>query len=141
MFEVERIEEVINEASPLFSSCQTKDPDFIVKSASAMIMHSFYNGIENIMLLIVKKMDSNLPDGTQWHKKLLARALNKTENRTPIFREELKEPLDEYLRFRHIVRHLYGPQLKWEDMKNLFLDMNMIWKIVKEDLNIFIESN
>ena len=67
--------------------------------------------------------------------------MKKTENRSQIFREELKVGLNDYLQFRHFVRHSYGFQLKWEKMKNMFLDMDIIWKSIKLDINIFIENN
>ena len=82
-----------------------------------------------------------MPNGIKWHKELFAKAFEGTENRTNIFREELKVPLNEYLQFRHFVRHSYGFQLKWEKMKNMLFDMNTMWENIKNDLNKFIENN
>ena len=86
-------------------------------------------------------MDSNLPNGVRWHKELLDKSFEKTENRTEIFKDELNMSLNEYLRFRHFVRHSYGFQLKWEDMKPLLFNMNVIWEKLKEDINIFLKNN
>ena len=141
LFEIDQIDEHLNSASPLFDLCKIKEPDYIEKCAVAMIIHSFYNGIENMILMIVKNKDSNLPSGIKWHKELLNRAFEKTERRTQIFRGEMKLPLNEYLRFRHVVRNTYGYQLKWEDMKTLLLNIDMIWKNTKEDIKIFIGNN
>ena len=106
-----------------------------------MIIHSFYNGIENILLLIIKNKDSVLPNGVKWQKVLFAKAFEATENRSPIFREGLKESLNDYLQFRHFVRHSYGFQLKWEKMKNMLFGMNTIWENIKQDLHMFIKNN
>ena len=140
-FEIGQIDDNINASSPLLELCKLREPDFIEKCGISMILHSFYNGIENIIVLIVKNKDLNLPNGIRWHKELLNKAFEKTENRTQIFRNELKIPLNEYMRFRHFVRHSYGSQLKWEDMKIILFELNMIWEKIKEDLKIFLENN
>ena len=140
-FEIEQIDENISASKPLLDLCKIKEPDFVEKCGAAMILHSFYNGIENILLMITKNKDSNLPNGLKWHKELLGRAFEQTENRSKIFRDELQMPLNEYLRFRHFVRHAYGFQLKWEDMKPLFFDMLDAWGQIKEDLKLFLERN
>jgi hypothetical protein len=141
LFEIEQIDELITDSSPVFDLCKIREPDFVEKCGIALILHSFYNGIENILSLIIKNKDSGLPNGIKWHKELFIKAFEKTENRSQIFREELKAGLNDYLQFRHFVRHSYSFQLKWEKMKNMFFGMNMVWKNIKMDLNIFIENN
>jgi len=140
-FEIEQIDELLGSASPLFDLCKIRDPDFVEKCGIALILQSFYNGIEKIMLLIIKNKDIDLPNGIKWHKELFDNSFKKTKNRTQIFREELYEQLNDYLQFRHFVRHAYGFKLKWEKMKNLLFNMNILWKEIKEDINIFIENN
>ena len=141
LFEIDQIDDHINSSGPLFNLCKIKEPDYIEKCAIAMILHSFYNGIENILLLIIKNKDSNLPNGIRWHKELLNKAFEKTDNRAKIFRTELNIPLNEYLKYRHFVRNTYGFQLKWEDMKTMLFDLHVLWNNIKEDLKIFIENN
>ena len=141
LFEMGQIDELINESSPLFELCKIREPDFVERCGIAMILQSFYNGIEKIILLIIKDKDLSLPNGIKWHKELFSTAFEKNENRTQIFREELNAPLNDYLQFRHFARHSYGFQLKWEKMKDILFNMNVIWKNIKEDINIFIENN
>jgi hypothetical protein len=57
-----------------------------------------------------------------------------------IFNIELQQPLEEYLKFRHFVRHSYGFQLDWERMEDLVMGINNIWDKVKNDINAFIEN-
>jgi len=140
-FEIEQIDENIDASQPLLDLCKTKEPDFIEKCGIAMILHSFYNGIENIILIIIKNTDYNLTNGLKWHKDLLNKAFEQTENRSKIFRDELKMSLNEYLRFRHFVRHAYGFQLKWEDMKAILSEMTNVWGKIKEDIKLFLENN
>jgi len=140
LFEMEQIDQLINDSSPLLNLCNLREPDFVERCGIALILQSFYNGIENIVVLIMKNKGNVLFDGTKWHKNLLSKAFEGNENEYQIFREELEVPLNDYLQFRHFVRHTYGFQLKWGKMKNLFFYMNIIWEKIKEDLNKFINN-
>jgi len=141
LFEIEQIDEHINASKPLVELCKTKEPNYAEKYGAAMVLHSFYNGIENIILLIIKNYDRESFSGIQWHKELLAKAFEETESRTPIFRKELYDSLKDYLTFRHLVRHLYGFQLEWRQMKDKLFNMDTIWKDVKDDINKFMSTN
>ena len=140
-YEITQIEKLINDSGPVLSLCKLKEPDFVEKCGVAMILQSFYNGIEKIMQLIIKDKDSKLPNGINWHKELFYNTFEETKNRTKLFSDEIKEQLKDYLQFRHFARHSYGFQLKWEKMENLLFEMNIIWENVKENINKFIESN
>ena len=141
LFEIDQIDELINESQTLLEICKTKEPDFVEKCGIAMILQSFYNGIENIISLIIKNKDLTFPNENKWHKELLDKAFKETKNRTEIFNNELKVSLNEYLKFRHFARHSYGFQFKWEKMRNMLFNMNIIWEEVKRQVNIFIKNN
>jgi hypothetical protein len=49
LFEIEQIEELINETNLLSDLCKIREPDFVERCGIALILHSFYNGIENII--------------------------------------------------------------------------------------------
>jgi hypothetical protein len=138
VFEISQIDKLLNDSKPLLDLCKLKTPDFIEISAAAMLLHSFYNGIENILRLIIKFYDTKLPNDIKWHMELLEKAFISNENRKEIFNIELQQPLDEYLKFRHFVRHSYGFQLDWERMEDLVSGINDIWNKVKRDINAFI---
>jgi hypothetical protein len=140
LFEIAQIDEAINSAKPLLDLCKLRKPDFIEKSAAALLLHSFYNGIENILLIIFKNIDKELPNGTKWHKRLLDESFEETISRKNIFRREIQETINEYLEFRHFIRHSYGFQIKWEKMEYLFSGLESTWTAMKEDLNTFIET-
>ena len=70
-FEISQIDKLLNDSKPLLDLCRLKTPDFIEMSAAALILHSFYNGIENILRFIIKFYDTNLPNDTKWHIELL----------------------------------------------------------------------
>jgi hypothetical protein len=45
-FEINQIDQLINESKPLFDLCKLKEPDFVERCGIALILQSFYNGIE-----------------------------------------------------------------------------------------------
>ena len=140
-FEISQIDKLLDTHKPLLDLCKLKIPDLIEMSASAMFLHSFYNGIENILKLIITSYDNKLPSDNKWHMELLEKAFIPNENRQNIFRKEIQEKMEEYLKFRHFVRHSYGFQLEWERMEDLINDINNHWILIKEDIEVFIENN
>jgi sugar-specific transcriptional regulator TrmB len=141
LFEISQIDEMIDGAKPIRDLCKTKTPDIIEKSAAALLLQSFYNGIENILIIIVKHFDEKLPNGSKWHKELLEKAFEESEKHKQIFRDTIKFVLNDYMSMRHFIRHTYGFRLDWEQMQGLTNEIDAIWIIVKEDLNRFIETN
>jgi hypothetical protein len=80
-FEISQIDKLLNDSKPLLDLCKLKMPDFIEISAAALLLHSFYNGIENILRLIIKTYDTELPNDTKWHMELLEKSFVANENR------------------------------------------------------------
>ncbi|MDR2029005.1 MAG: nucleotidyltransferase domain-containing protein [Treponema sp.] len=68
----------------------------------------------------------------------LEKAFVSNESRKAIFPKELQESMEEYLKFRHFIRHTYGFQLEWTRMENLVKQIENMWKILKENLSLFI---
>jgi hypothetical protein len=141
LFEISQIDEVIESTKPLRDLCKMKVPDIIEKSAIALLFQSFYNGIENILIIIIKYFDGKLPNSSKWHKELLSKAFEESKRYGPIFRSDMKIVLNDYMSMRHFVRHTYGFKLNWEQMQELASEIETNWAIVKEDLNKFIENN
>jgi hypothetical protein len=141
VFEISQIDKLLDDSKPLLDLCKLKTPDFIEMSAAALVLHSFYNGIENILVLIFKYYNEQLPKSNKWHMELLDRAFISEENRKQIFNNEIQETLEEYLKFRHFIRHAYGFQLEWERMEELIKRMENFWIVVKENIDNFIENN
>jgi hypothetical protein len=139
-FEISQIDKLLDESKPLLDLCKLKTPDFIEMSAAALLLHSFYNGIENMLILIFKYYNEELPNGNKWHMKLLDRSFIAYGNRKQVFKIELQKILEEYLKFRHFIRHAYGFQLEWTRMEYLIDNIGTIWDKIKGDINYFILS-
>jgi hypothetical protein len=137
-FEISQIDKLIVSSEPLLKLCQLKTPDFIETSAAAMLLHSFYSGIENTLLLIFKGTGKQLPNSSKWHTELLDMAFASDETGKTIFRRELSETLNDYLKFRHFVRHSYGFQLDWARMENLTENLVDTWEMAKSDFEKYI---
>jgi hypothetical protein len=139
--EISRINDLFRSGKPLLDLCKLKEPDFIESSAAALFLHSFYNGIESIVLMIFKNIGEDIPNNVQWHKVLFEKTFEKTDKRTIIFRKEYKEQFVEYLTFRHFIRHAYGPDIDWKRLKPLINNAKELWKIIEKDINQFVENN
>ena len=140
-FEIKQVDKLLNKYEDLIRKCKEKEPELVELTALASVLHSFYNGIENIFSLIAKGVDESKPKGSNWHKKLLIQMTESKDSREAIFSEELKDEIKDYLGFRHFYRHSYSFYLDWNEMKELILSIFDTWNKIKENLNNFVENS
>ncbi|MDR2964322.1 MAG: hypothetical protein LBU88_00920, partial [Treponema sp.] len=140
--EISRIDKSLSDVSPLLNLCKIKEqPDIIEMTAVAQVLHSFYNGVESIIVLFFKYMNENLPNDLRWHKTLLEMAYGSNSKKIKILNENAKKDLENYLSFRHFIRYSYSSELDWKVMGPLVKEIENIWKNMKKDFEIFIENN
>jgi len=60
--EISRIDKLLGDVKPLLNLCKIKDPDIIEMTAAAQVLHSFYNGIESVLVLFFKYKNEKLPN-------------------------------------------------------------------------------
>lgn len=102
------------------------------------LLHDIYTALERIFRRIAKNIDEDLPQGENWHIELLNRMSLEIQNvRIHVISTETREELHEYLRFRHIFRHTYGYDLKWEKMEKLISNLNACIDRFLVDFNSF----
>ena len=118
---------------------ETRPPDFIELSALATMLHSFYNGIENILKRIAAGIDHDVPTGSASHAKLLIMMANPGSQRPPVISQAMQERLSAYLSFRHVYRHAYSFQLDWKKMRELVLQSEPTWQWFQRELEEFFE--
>ena len=140
-YEISRIEKLINDSKPLLDLCKIKEPDFVEITATAQILHSFYNGIESVVILFLKNTGEKIPNDSKWHKELFEIMFGNNLKNIEIIRLELKEKMGKYLYFRHFIRHSYSSELIWDEMKMLILNLEEIWKMIKYDFELFLNNN
>jgi len=95
----------------------------------AVLVHNFYNGVENILKQILKSKGIQIPTSKSWHKELL----NTSENER-IISTELKIKLAEYLAFRHYFSHSYALDLYSDKMEPLIQKSKFIYEEFKENI-------
>jgi hypothetical protein len=139
-YEISRIEKLLNDARPLLEICKARTPDFIEITAAAQILHSFYNGVESVIILFLKTMNEKIPNDSRWHKTLFEITFGLNSTSTIILGEAIKQQLEKYMYFRHFIRHSYSSELKWSEMEPLIKGIEETWKTVKADFEAFIRN-
>jgi len=140
-FEVSEIDLLIDETMPLLKLAHTQTPDHIETMALGLFLHSFYNGVENIMKLIVRDQKGKITPSSKWHKDLFDLCFDQNEEAIGLFSNNLKDTLFEYLRFRHFIRNAYSFRIKWERMASLVLNIYQNWDDIKNDIRAFLKKN
>lgn len=133
-FEISELDREFISYKVLFDLIKLRTPDLVEVTALASVLHSFYNGVENIFLLIAKKIDKNVPTGLKWHNELLKQMTLKNDNREEIIDDEMFEILKDYLLFRHFIRHSYKWRLNWDEFKNIALNAEKNWNKIKDQM-------
>ena len=139
ILEISKIDTLISKSSILLEKCKVIAPDFLELNAIGSILHSYYNGLENIFKLIHKATGGESLTSTMWHSNLFYSMFEKTETRPAVLPEDLRVPLKEYLGFRHVFRHSYGYELDWERLNPLFSGVSENWQSVKASIQGFIQ--
>lgn len=113
-------------------------PDVIRVRTAGGILHDFYTGTERIFRLIALRVDEDLPDAPDWHIQLLQRMATAIEGIRPaVLQLETVRQLDEYLRFRHLFRNIYGFDLEWERCQELLVELPRTFTRLERDVEAF----
>jgi hypothetical protein len=104
-------------------------------------IENFYMGIEEIFKRLAVFTDEGIPEGPRWHSILIkGMARDITGVRPPVIKDETRVLLDEYRKFRHLVRNIYTfniiPQKVMKLARDITKVFNALTKDIKEFLNI-----
>lgn len=124
--ELENIQKVL---SRLPDSQSLPDLSELELAGVAALIHSFYNGIENILKQAVQGKGHKLPHGQTWHRDLVQLALS--EN---IISGPTAEALKQYLAFRHFFSHAYAFEIYAERIIPLLEGANEVLKCLQGDI-------
>lgn len=139
LFKINDIDKLFIEYELIFTKVKQEQPDLFDITILGSVLHSFYNGLENIFEIIAKKIDNNVPTGNKSHQELLHQMASENCNRNEVIDEEIYYKLREYATFRHFYRHAYSFQLNWDKMSPLVESIHSVWNDVKSSLQNFIK--
>ena len=139
-FEMGQIDRLFVEYAELLERAQTVKPSLVEITALASVLHSLYNGVENIFLSISKEFDKEEPTGTHWHQELLTQMTKTAQTRGAVISVKTQQKLKDYLGFRHFFRRSYSYFLEWNQLEKLVRPLAEVWNEVKAELYVFLES-
>jgi hypothetical protein len=114
-----------------------QDMDFYVDSA-ALNLHDVYAGLERLFRQIASTVDGDVPASPDWHRDLLQQmGLDLPKLRPPVLSVDAIHALDEYLRFRHVVRNVYSFQLDSGRIGRLVSLLRPAFERAKDELLAF----
>jgi hypothetical protein len=115
----------------------TTDQD-VYLDAVALNLHSFYSGLERLFELVARHLDHNLPSSETWHRDLLQAMAHDVPNVRPaLIDPDRANALDEFRRFRHLVRNVYTTNLIPAKMTGLLQVLPDLWSRLKNELLAF----
>ncbi|MBK7920657.1 MAG: hypothetical protein IPJ94_31290 [Chloroflexi bacterium] len=106
--DVALIDHLLAAYADLLLQVEQKPPDLVQVTALASVLHSFYNGVESIFIIIAKEIDGAVPTGDRWHRDLLEQMGMANEFREAVLPLPIQLQLQNYLAFRHYYRHAYS---------------------------------
>jgi hypothetical protein len=137
--ELDNVRRLAAEAEEWQSSLESW-PDIVRVRTAGGILHDFYTATERIFRLIALRVDEDLPEGADWHIQLLRRMATNIESIRPaVLDTETAQQLDEYLRFRHLFRNIYGFDLEWERCRELLIELPRVFAQLEGDIQRFDE--
>ncbi len=136
--ELESLDDELSAIAPLRAKLRQADPDPVELRAAATTLHAFYNGVERILIQIVRHFDDSIPNSISWHRELLNQAVEATSGRSAILSAELHNQLVDYLGFRHVFRHNYPATLRWMQCKPLFQRLEQVHEAFRAEIEGFL---
>lgn len=139
--ELENIEEVVTRVR---RAVEASEGDSINSDlywdAIALNLHDFYTGLERLLRHIAAEIDGHVPAGAEWHQELLRQMATQLPRIRPaVFSKETTKRLDEYLRFRHVVRHVYAFEFDPQRIRPLAEALAGDFAQVGDELAVFID--
>ena len=138
-FEIERIDELFRQYIPLLLKIRDQEPDLVELGSLAMLLHSFYNGLESVFTRIAREIDDDVPSGKGWPSELLDQMAGKTMGRDfPVLSEETRDVLKKYLRFKQSSRFADTFHIDWGAIKDLVFEIDETKNRVLKEIRSFL---
>lgn len=130
---VNRAERAMNAATR--ESSENRD---LLLDAAALSLHDFYTGLERVFSQIATMVDGKMSEGREWHRDLLNQMNDLSELRPQVLSTETVHLLDEYRRFRHVVRNVYAFQFDAQRIDPLIKQLRQVFARLQGELLVFV---
>ena len=107
--------------------------------SAALNLHDFYTGIERVFYHIATTIDRSVPSGHEWHRELLRQmGVAIPQIRPAVLSGATIQAVDEFLRFRHVVRNIYAFEFDPDRIDQLADRLRPTFALLEADLLAFV---
>jgi hypothetical protein len=138
MLDLEQLVDRIMRAWPNVG--KSADEQDVYLDSVSLNLHGFYSGLERLFELVASRVDRVRPSGETWHRDLLVQMANDYSGVRPaVIDRNSAVTLDEFRRFRHLVRNIYTLNLVPEKVERLVSALPELWKRLSSELSAFAD--
>jgi hypothetical protein len=138
--EVLELDRVVQRSLTGWSKARQMPEEDMYLDGVALNLHGFYSGVERLFELIARRVDHNLPTSQTWHRDLLEQMAHDIPGIRPaVIDQDRVRALDEFRRFRHLVRNVYTMNLVPEKMTGLLTSLTGLWPSLCAELSAFAD--
>jgi hypothetical protein len=137
--ELDELARVVSRAErAIFAAKQRPEDQDLFVDAAALNLHDFFGGLERIFQQVGTTVDGELPTGSDWHRQLMVQMQHDMPDlRPPVVSTEVIHTLDEFRRFRHVVRNIYAFEFDPKQIERLVNQMSDVFAQIRTELLVF----
>lgn len=139
--ELTDLEQVLSRAERAVAASHQRpeDQDLYIDSA-ALSLHDLYSGLERVFRQVAAVVENQVPSDQEWHRQLLRQmSVEQPGLRPPVISVDSVSALDEYLRFRHVLRNIYAFSFIPDQIERLVNQFKPVFVQVRSELITFAE--
>ncbi len=138
--ELSELKRAVDRVSVSWAQAERTSSESAYLDSVALNLHGFYSGLERLFELIARHIDAVKPTGETWHRDLLQRmSQDVKEVRPAVLGLENARALDEFRRFRHLVRNVYTMNLSPKRLEPLVSALPALWASIRDEMSAFAE--
>ena len=130
---------LVDRAKQGWNKAKSLNDDYYLDGV-ALNLHGFYSGVEKIFEKIAATVDGSVPTAANWHQELLSQmSMEIPQIRPAVISVGVRDMLEDYRGFRHVVRNVYTFHLNPEKMDRLITLVDTVQEKLTAELTAFAE--